>query len=748
MTPTPASALGEASRPCSACGKPVDPLRAERVAHIRDRFRYFCSVECRTRFDGDVGATPLPVARPRSLSSAVQEAKAHRPVESEVRAIADVARTASVGEELERLPRPRVSSAPPPPPAAIPGVPDQRTGPGAGGLLLMLAGLGGVLSCGLILAGGSRTVLAARVVLAAVACAALVTERTTSPRDPSELHPALFSAAPVAFPGIAWGTLLLGDPRATDAVLLTSIIVCLLALSVALLRRARRPLDVARERLAYVMTTKSRRVVEDGTVEAQALDLRPGEEILVEAGDVVPADATVTAGEGAVFPWLDAKATHAVREGDTLLAGGRVAVGRMRAIVGWSGDDRAFLRLTLDPRRRADLLAPVARVGRLFAERGSLLVTGLAALTAFAAGLDGVEILLVAVAVQAATAQPITAQVAALRVAATVMAGLYRGVVFRTAEALDRAGRVTLGVFCARGTLLLGEPEVASLDAFNGHAPPDVLSLVAGAESGEHHPVASAVIRTARARGVRPDAVRNPRVQPGLGITAISSTGQALVVGSRALLLHEHVSVGIAERRIQELESMGQTVLLVAVAGRLVGLVGMQDGMRPGARAAVQHLLDAGLEPALLSGDARETCEALGRALAIDHLRPEVSPADRGDEIRRLVGGGATVAVIGQSPNDDAALAAADVAVALRSAGSTSADWGIQLATDDVRDAAFALHAARDCLRGARVDLALSALPALGLAALAALGMLPALWVPVLATAGALLALGRSAGNA
>src|SRR5262249_17468037 len=149
-------------------------------------------------------------------------------------------------------------------------------------------------------------------------------------------------------------------------------------------------------------------------------------------------------------------------------------------------------------------------------------------------------------------------------------------------------------------------------------------------------------------------------------------------------------------------------------------------------------------EPALLSGDARETCEALGRALAIDHLRPEVSPADRADEIRGLVGGGATVAVIGQSPGDDAALGAADVAVALRSAGSTSADWGIQLATDDVRDAAFALHSARDCLRRSRIDLALAGLPTFALAALAALGMLHPVWVPVLATAGALVALSRS----
>lgn len=740
----------ETSRPCSACGTPVDPLRASRVAHIRDRFRYFCSPECRTRYDSDVGATPLPVARPQSLTAAVREAKSSTLAEQEAtralaetpRPIAAPARVPAAREVLE-----------PPVPAATPSTRaerndapplDVRGGPGASGLLLMLAGLGAVLAAALLFAGPSRAVLAARVVLAAVACAALVTERATSPRDPSELHPAVLSAAPVAAAGIAWGTLLLGEPRASDATLLTSVIVCLSALSVALLRRGRAPLDAARDRLLLAMSGASRRVVEDGTVDGIAADLRPGEEILVEAGDVIPADATVVAGEAAVLPWLDAKAEARVKEGDTLLASGRVTQGRLRAVVGWSGSDRAFLRLTHDRHRRADLLAPVARFGRLFAERGSILVTGLAALTAFAAGLDGIDILLVAVAVQAATAQSVTAALGALRVGRTIMAGIHRGVVFRSAEALDRAGRVTIGVFCARGTLLLGEPEVASLDAFGSHEPSDVLGLVAGAESGEHHPVASAVVRTARARNVRPDAVRNPRVQPGLGITAIASNGQPLVVGSRALLLHEHVSVAIAEKRVQELESMGQQVLLVALGGRLVGLVGLQDGLRPGARAAVQHLLDAGLEPALLSGDARETCEALGRQLAIDHLRPEVSPADRGDEIRRLSEGGATVAVIGQSPGDDAALAAADVAVALRSAGSTSADFGVQLATDDVRDAAFALHAARDCLKNARIDLALGALPPFALAALAALGMLPAVAVPALASLGPLLALSRA----
>jgi P-type E1-E2 ATPase len=100
----------------------------------------------------------------------------------------------------------------------------------------------------------------------------------------------------------------------------------------------------------------------------------------------------------------------------------------------------------------------------------------------------------------------------------------------------------------------------------------------------------------------------------------------------------------------------------------------------------------------LLSGESRETCETIARALEIDHVRPEVLPSDRGAEVRALAEGGGVVAVIGHPASDDAALGAADVAVAM-GAPRTQTDWGIWLASDDVRDAALALslaHGARD----------------------------------------------------
>jgi len=182
-------------------------------------------------------------------------------------------------------------------------------------------------------------------------------------------------------------------------------------------------------------------------------------------------------------------------------------------------------------------------------------------------------------------------------------------------------------------------------------------------------------------------------------------------------------------------------VLLVALGGRLVGLVGLQDGLRPGARAAVQHLLDVNVEPVLLSGDARETCEAIGRALDIDHLRPEIPPNERGDEIRRLADSGAVVAVVGRSPADDSALAAADVSIALSAAGSSTAEWSVQLASDDVRDAAYAVRLAHDTRREARLGLALTLAPALIGALLATLNLLPVALAPLFALAGTLAAL-------
>jgi len=738
---------------CATCGSAVDPLRAERVAHVRDRFRYFCSGACRERFDMNASGTPLPLARPdhedlllRVRAAATLASEASASADSQVqsaKAIALVARTDLIEERSagpERLTF-EYEAEPEPSSSPLPERAPETPAVDVGGVLLLLAVLGAVLSIALILAGDSSIAEAARLTVMIVAALSLSAESLMGARQPTELHPAALLAAPLAGSALALGARLLSDPHTGSAITVASVVIASSAASAAAMRRARRPIEADRQLIASALDKPCQRVVAEELVDARPSDLRPGEEIVVESGASVPVDATITAGSAEVLPWFGAASKATRREGDAIVAGARVESGRLRAVVGWAGNDRAFMRLTNDPRRRADVFAPMARMGRLIAERGAPVVAGFAALAAYAGNADNLQFLLLAVGVLGAIAQPGVAEIGGLHVARGVLDSLRRGIVFRTAAGFERAGSVTATAFAARGTLLLGEPEVANIEAFAALDSEQVLALVSGAESGESHPVATAVMRAARARGVRPDGVRSPSIQPGLGVTAVAASGQALVVGTRGLMLRERISVASVEARITDLETMGRSVLLVALGGRLVGLVALQDGLRPGARAAVQHLLDVNVEPVLLSGDARETCEAIGRALDIDHLRPEIPPNERGDEIRRLADGGAIVAVVGRSPGDDGALAAADVSIALSAAGSSTAEWTVQLASDDVRDAAYAVRLAHDTRREARIGLALTLAPAVLGALLATLNLVPVALTPLFALAGTLSAL-------
>jgi P-type Cu+ transporter len=267
-----------------------------------------------------------------------------------------------------------------------------------------------------------------------------------------------------------------------------------------------------------------------------------------------------------------------------------------------------------------------------------------------------------------------------------------------------------------------------------------VLGFAAGAETGSTHPFAIAILRAARARGVAPDHVRNTNTLSGLGVTAIASSGERLVVGGRAIMLSQKIGGAVAEARVSKLQAQGRSVLLVALGDRIVGLIALQDGLRPGARAAVQKLLDAGIEPVLLSGESRETCETLGRALDIDHVRPEVPPGDRRAEVLALGEGGSIVSVVGHPTDDDQALGAADVAVAMGAAGATPGEWAVALASDDVSHAADALVIPRRAHGQAKVASALALVPGIFALLAIAFGAAPLALAPVASLLGALAA--------
>ncbi len=607
-----------------------------------------------------------------------------------------------------------------------------------------MASLLGALSVTLQLLGNIDWALVLRAIVLVFGALALILAGVVSKRDPRQLDRLSQSLGPLLACSAALAATFSDHALASSAVSTAGLLVAALGLGKLAVARVTAPLDARRRALGDALSARARRVRGGTTQECPADELRPGEEVVVHAGEVVLADGTVVAGNADVVPWVGAPLRVRIGPGAAVVAGAHVVSGSLRVVAGWTGPDRAFLRLTLDAARRADLRSASARAGYLVAQRAAPLAALLTAIAGTAVHAEPLLILLTASATHAALSCPGIAELGAARMARAALDALARGIAFRNAHDLDAAGRVTVAALCARGTVLLGEPEVASIEPLHGYDVEQVLALAGGAESVVSHPVATAVLRAARARGVRPDGARSHNPAPGLGVTAVASSGKALIVGSRALMLREKVSVALAERRINELEALGRTALLVALDGRLVGILALQDGLRPGARAAVQHLLDVNVEPVLLSGDSRETTEAIGRSIDIEHVRPELLAMQRGDEVSKLSEGGGVVAVVGRSPVDDVALAAADVSVALGAPAATNAEWSVGLVTDDVRDAARALRIAHRAKEDAKLLLAACVVPA-GTAALAAtFGLLPAAVPPLAALAGTLGACLRS----
>jgi cation transport ATPase len=728
--PEPAVMAGDASDlRCPGCGGSVDPLRAGHVAILDGRFEYFCGAECKLAYiragrsrHGEEAATTAPpgvvpaiVLQPEPTAARLVDAASHRPPP----VVSTIPIAAPTGGDAHRAFAP----------ADVAAILFAASVPFLG-FLGELAGI-------------------TRVLFATAAWGALAARVLRAPSDPADPNRwlVLLPAALAVLSGIA--SLLVGDPHA-GAIAGLGAAACASSLAIErLVWVARRPVLSARERIQRDLHVPVRTIQRGETAEVPPAEVRSGEVFVVEAGQVVGVDAVVSAGRANVIPWREADVEVSRSEGDAIVAGARVTSGRLWMTTTWSGPDRAWLKLTSTAERRVEVSAPTIRILRRSVEWGAPVAGLLAGVAAWAADASLVQIVASVAAGAVAVSCKAAPSFASILYARGHLQALRSSIAYRDARSFENAGATDVAVLCARGTVLLGEPEIVAVEPVGALRASDgspieaaeareayVLSLAAGAETGSTHPFAGAILRAAASHGIAPEHVRNTNVLAGLGVTAIASNGERLVVGGRAIMLSEKVGGAIVEARVSKLEAQGRSVLLVALGDRLVGLVALQDGLRPRARAAVQKLLDAGIEPVLMSGDSRETCETIARALDIDHVRPEVLPGDRRSEVLALGDGGSVVGVIGHPIGDDLALGAADVAVAMGAAGATPGEWAVALASDDLVNAVDALVIPRRTHRAALIASVLALGPGLFALLVVALGFAPLVTAPLAALVG------------
>ena len=311
------------------------------------------------------------------------------------------------------------------------------------------------------------------------------------------------------------------------------------------------------------------------------------------------------------------------------------------------------------------------------------------------------------------------------------------GVLIKGGAHLEELGRLKAIAMDKTGTLTRGKPEVTDVIALDGQGAAELLALAAGVEVHSEHPLARAIVQAAERQGFALPISTGFTAIPGKGGRAVLN-GQTIYVGSLRL------SAGLMDHQrnrktVEAVESEGKTVVVVGTAERLLGILALEDQLRPQSRQAVIDLRAAGIQHvALLTGDNRVTAEAIARQVGADTVRAELLPDQKLEAVRALQAEFGSLAMVGDGVNDAPALAASSVGIAMGVAGSDVAleTADVALMADDLSKLPFLMRLGQATVRVIRQNIAF----ALVIKAVAILAVFPGwltLWLAVLGDMGA-----------
>ena len=458
-------------------------------------------------------------------------------------------------------------------------------------------------------------------------------------------------------------------------------------------------------------------VLRDGDpVEVPAHMVQLGETVLVRAGQRIPVDGEVTEGTAAVSeaaitgePMPAEKAPGSHVHAGTIAENGLL---RIRATN--VGADTTLARIIQRVEEAQEEKAPSQRMIERFAQWYTPSIIGLA-VAAFAVTQD-IRLALTLLVVGCPGALVISTPV-------SIVAGIGRaarsGILIKGGQHLESAGRIDTLALDKTGTLTEGKPQLASIVALGGIAEAELLHLAATAETGSTHPLGRPIVEAGGKQGPlsTPEALEE---HAGMGLSA-RIDGRVIAAGNRRLMDTLGIALGQeGEAALDRLLSNGQTPILVARDGQLIGMLGMSDMAREGAAEAIARLRDIGIgRVVMLTGDQHGAAEAIAREVGIDEVHAGLMPEDKLELIRKMKADGAHVAMVGDGINDAPALAAADTSIAMGAAGSDVAieTADIALLKDDLGKIPEAMAISRATLGNMRQNLVIALVTVAGLLA-------------------------------
>jgi Cu+-exporting ATPase len=450
-------------------------------------------------------------------------------------------------------------------------------------------------------------------------------------------------------------------------------------------------------------------VLRDGKEETVPVDeVIEGDTLIIRPGEKIPTDGNVLSGRSTIDESMITGESLPVdkAEGDEVIGATMNQAGSLTVKATKVGSDTALMQIIRMVEEAQGRNAPIQRL----ADRVSAIfvptVLSAAAITFVIWALLGnftlailsfVAVLIISCPCALGIATPTALMVGVGR-------GAKMGILIRGGEYLEKARDLNTIVMDKTGTITVGKPKVTKVITI-GMEEKEFLTYVASIEHGSEHPLAKAVLERTRSDGIIEEPVTDFEAVAGRGVKGYLD-GAKVTLGNRDFMLSESVSIASIDAEAIDLEGQGNTVMFLAVDGKLLGAIALADTAKPNSAKAIADLKSMGLEVIMLTGDNERTAKAIASQVGIDRIIAGVPPWEKANVVKKLQAEGKIVGMVGDGINDAPALAQAEVGIALNSGSDIAKETGgIILIKNDLQDVVRGIWLSRATMRKIRQNL-------------------------------------------